>query len=64
MVKNMGYLQCKKCGGYYELQEGESPEDYDVCYCGGELEYYHQSHELKRRSDNAEYFEEKKIIFK
>ncbi len=35
----MGYLNCKKCGGYYELQEGESPKDFDKCQCGGDLEY-------------------------
>jgi hypothetical protein len=37
---NEGYLICKKCGGYYELQLGESPEDFDNCQCGGKLEYY------------------------
>ncbi|MBP2045716.1 hypothetical protein J2756_000940 [Methanobacterium aggregans] len=31
----MRYLKCKECGGIYELQEGESPEDFDVCHCGG-----------------------------
>lgn len=35
----MGYLVCKKCGGYYELEEGESPEDFSNCECGGDLEY-------------------------
>jgi len=35
----LGYLKCEKCGGYYELQEGESPEDFDVCECGGELKH-------------------------
>ncbi len=35
-----GYLVCKKCGGYYKLQPGESAEDFtSVCKCGGELEY-------------------------
>lgn len=38
MIK--GYLICKKCGGYYEIQPGESPEDFDSCQCGGKLEYY------------------------
>ena len=38
-MKFMSYLICDKCGGYYELQEGESPEDFDVCQCGGELLY-------------------------
>ncbi len=36
----MGYLICDKCGGSYELQEGESPGDFsDVCECGGTLRY-------------------------
>lgn len=33
-----GFLVCDKCGGYYELQPGESPEDFlDRCECGGRL---------------------------
>jgi ribosomal protein L40E len=36
----MGYLICDKCGGYYELQSGEKPEDFDLtCDCGGKLRY-------------------------
>lgn len=36
----MGYLICDKCGGYYELQPGEKPEDFsDECECGGKLIY-------------------------
>ncbi|BDZ71593.1 hypothetical protein [Methanobacterium petrolearium] len=36
----MGYLICVKCGGYYELQPGEKPEDFsNECECGGELIY-------------------------
>ena len=34
-----GYLLCEKCGGYYELHEGESPEDFEKCECGGKLRY-------------------------
>jgi hypothetical protein len=37
--KSTGYLICNKCGGYYELQEGESLEDYEECECGGKLKY-------------------------
>ena len=44
----MGYLSCKKCGGFYELEEGESPEDFDLCSCGGELEYKSSPNEQKR----------------
>jgi DNA-directed RNA polymerase subunit M/transcription elongation factor TFIIS len=35
----MGYLVCNKCGGTYELQEGESLDDFENCECGGKLEY-------------------------
>lgn len=31
-------LKCSKCGGVYELDEGESAEDFESCQCGGELE--------------------------
>lgn len=34
-----GYVICDKCGGYYELQPDELPDDFDKCQCGGELEY-------------------------
>ncbi len=35
------YLVCDKCGGYYQLQPGESIDDFsDVCECGGRLEYH------------------------
>lgn len=34
-----GYLVCTFCRGYYELQEGESPDDFDRCECGNALEY-------------------------
>jgi hypothetical protein len=33
----MPYLVCKKCNGYYELQIGESIEDFEECECGGIL---------------------------
>ncbi len=34
----MSYLICDKCGGYYELKPGESPENFtDKCECGGKL---------------------------
>ncbi len=35
----MPYLICKRCGGYYELQENESPDDFESCHCGGQLVY-------------------------
>lgn len=35
----MGFLICDKCKGYYELQAGESPNDFKSCECGGNLKY-------------------------
>lgn len=35
----MPFLICQRCGGYYELDEDESPEDFDSCRCGGQLIY-------------------------
>lgn len=36
----MSYLVCDNCGGYYELQPGETPDDFsDKCECGGNLKY-------------------------
>jgi hypothetical protein len=36
----MGYLICDTCQGYYELKNGESPEDFNSkCECGGNLEF-------------------------
>lgn len=35
----MHYLVCEKCGGYYELQEGESLDKFSECQCGGSLTY-------------------------
>ena len=48
----MSYLICEKCGGYYELQEGESIEDFDSCQCGGELGY-------DRKKDTKNFVSEK-----
>ncbi|MCZ3366767.1 MULTISPECIES: TIGR04086 family membrane protein [Methanobacterium] len=35
----MSYLICKKCGGYYKLKEGEKPDEFEACECGGTLRY-------------------------
>lgn len=31
------YVWCKDCQRYYKLEEDESPEDFESCYCGGKL---------------------------
>lgn len=38
-AEDNGYLVCKECNGHYKLESGESPDDFDRCHCGGELEY-------------------------
>jgi hypothetical protein len=42
MSGNIGYLECENCKGYYELQDGESPDDFNECECGGNLVYTHK----------------------
>lgn len=32
-------IRCKRCNGYYNLEEGETLDDFYKCNCGGELEY-------------------------
>ncbi len=34
-----GYLVCENCLGYYKLEEGESPDDFESCRCGGNLRF-------------------------
>ena len=48
-----GYMVCQKCGGYYKLHPGELPEDFDVCTCGVELEYYPSSKPRKIESPKS-----------
>jgi hypothetical protein len=45
----MSYLVCDKCGGYYELQSNEFPEDFtDKCECGGHLRYVQDLNDDKK----------------
>jgi hypothetical protein len=54
MFIKMGYLICDECGGYYELQEGESPEDFsDTCECGGKL-IYQENMDVNHHKDAPE----------
>lgn len=39
MNSSSGYLRCENCNGYYELEEGEDPDDFERCQCGGGLEF-------------------------
>lgn len=38
-LESNGYLYCRKCQGYYRLQDGESKDDFVSCECGLELEF-------------------------
>ena len=51
--ENRGYVYCEKCGGYYKLQDGESPEDFDTCQCGGKLKYADNINEVIK-AENAD----------
>ncbi len=39
MEDYIGYLVCEECSGHYTLKEGEFPEDFVCCPCGGRLKY-------------------------
>jgi hypothetical protein len=52
----MGYLICDNCHGYYELKNGESPEDFNSkCECGGNLEHKDSiSHKYEMESESRD----------
>lgn len=51
----MGYLVCDKCGGYYELQPGESPDDFmDECECGGKTRFVETLEEVGKGTEKVE----------
>jgi hypothetical protein len=54
----MGYLFCQKCGGYYELREGESVDDFAHCSCGGSLIYTEKIDGLLQPEINSKKSEE------
>jgi hypothetical protein len=43
----LGYLKCEECNGTYELKEGESPEEFETCECGGKLKYTETLSDIK-----------------
>lgn len=47
----MPYVICEKCGGYYELEKGESPEDFDTCQCGGNLKYAEKINQKREENE-------------
>jgi cobalamin biosynthesis Mg chelatase CobN len=51
--ESAGYLVCSGCDGFYELQEDETPEDFDNCECGSPLVYYKTREELENRLESS-----------
>ncbi|KAF5083375.1 zinc ribbon domain-containing protein [Methanobacterium aggregans] len=51
------YLVCDDCRGYYKLQEGESPEEFENCRCGGSLKYYGNQKKVSAKRSNPEKLE-------
>ena len=54
----MSYLICEKCGGYYKLKEGEKPEDFESCECGGTLKHVSVLSDLKYVQNFGEHFDD------
>ena len=60
----MSYLVCDKCGGYYELQPGESPNNFDLqCECGGKLKYHNSLNNYLNRTNQESNYSLIKLIF-
>jgi len=58
----MPYLICQNCGGYYELDDDESPEDFDSCRCGGKL-VYAEHLDSKPRMSRKKFYGALSVIF-
>ncbi|NYB51162.1 MAG: NERD domain-containing protein [Methanobacteriaceae archaeon] len=56
----MGYLFCQKCGGYYELSEGETLDEFAHCSCGGSLIYTEKIKEQSHPHNTSENLNESK----
>lgn len=46
-------MVCEECGGYYELEPGESPEEFKSCECGGKLRYEEKIFEKVKESESS-----------
>lgn len=49
-----GYLICENCNGYYQLQEGESPSEFDFCECGGHLNYQETHNFISKKKNGTD----------
>ncbi|MDD1774715.1 MAG: DUF1616 domain-containing protein [Methanobacterium sp.] len=52
------YLICRKCRGYYHLRDDESPEDFESCQCGGDLEYREETRKTSQKNVSVSAVEE------
>jgi len=50
----MGYILCEKCMGYIKLKNGESPNKYKKCKCGGNLRYLEKKTDFLNKGDYLE----------
>ena len=58
---DLGYLVCEKCGGYYELKNGEAINDFEGCECGGKFKFVKSLDESKLEKDQLVDFGDKSI---
>jgi uncharacterized membrane protein len=63
------YIKCRSCNGYYQLEKGESLDDFESCTCGGELEYSGTGYKTDKKEKGKGWFkkfkkDEKKAEFK
>jgi hypothetical protein len=47
------YIICRNCGLSYELEEGESIDDFESCNCGGKLYYSEDGLNISKESKKA-----------
>jgi len=49
------YIICDECGGFYELEKGESLEYFESCLCGGSLSYAESTpHGMKKTTKKVQ----------
>jgi len=50
----MGYLIRDLCKGYYKLHDGETPDEFTSCQCGGHLKYSKRIEGVTGEEDNRD----------
>jgi hypothetical protein len=56
-------IVCDKCGGFYELKDGESLDDFEACECGGKLKPFKGTNNGYEESNHDQNYEETIIQF-